>query len=95
MSKEYEIREACSMIWRNMPQGVTTFGECSRKCGSGQGGRGSGPCIKCAIDDLTALVGRKTALKYFGLVKTLRHTELKMVENTNHNFQQPKTKPNE
>ncbi len=56
-SKEEQLRDAISLIWRNLPKGPTTFGACSRKCGRGAGGRGGGPCIHCAEDDLAELVG--------------------------------------
>lgn len=77
--REPAIRDALRLVWRNLPDGVSTFGPCERKCGSGVGGRGSGPCLRCIIDDLAALVGKELADRYVDAVRTTRDLERDML----------------
>ena len=82
---EAKLREAQHIIWRNLPGFPTTFGPCARNCGRGLGGRGGGPCICCAQDDITAMVGEELAGKYVSAVRGIRDLEDAML-----NYQTPK-----
>jgi hypothetical protein len=77
---EAKLRDAQHHIWRNLPGWPTTFGPCSRKCGSGLNGRGGGPCLRCAADDLAALVGQEMAEKYVEAVRGIRDIEAAMLD---------------
>jgi hypothetical protein len=72
------IRQAVSLIWYNLPQGITTFGNCGRGCGGS--GRGSGPCLACAVDDLSKVIGRQKAEDYADMVRRIREAEGDMIE---------------
>ena len=72
---EARVREAQHLVRRNLPGWPSTFGECDRKCGSGLLGRGGGPCLRCAADDLGALVGKDAAERYVDAVRTARKTK--------------------
>ena len=76
--RDKAIRDAVSLIWYNLPQGVTTFGPCCRGCGGS--GRGSGPCLACAVDDLSKVIGRQKAEDYAELVKRIREAEEEMMK---------------
>jgi hypothetical protein len=79
MPNEAKIREAISLIWRNLPGSSVTFARCSRGCGRGKGGRGGGPCIDCARDDLAKLVGEDKADEYVAAVREVRQLEREMI----------------
>ncbi len=76
-STEYEIRSAIHLIWRNMPDGCTTFGPCPNGCKLG--GRGSGPCIECAESQLAKITNRDMAKRYVMAVKEVRRIEAEML----------------
>lgn len=78
MTTESQIREACRLVWRNLPQSASTFGECPR-CHNALG-RGSGPCLKCAEKELAALTGENMASVYVRACRTVRDLEEQMVE---------------
>ena len=78
MTRKESIRQAVSLIWYNLPQGITTFGHCGRGCGGS--GRGSGPCLACAVDDLSKVIGRQKAEDYAELVRRIREAEEEMIE---------------
>lgn len=80
---EGKLREAIHIVWRNLPGFPTTFGPCARHCGRGIGGRGSGPCVVCAQDDLAALVGEELAAKYLDAVRAVRDIEETMLRHPN------------
>lgn len=73
--REAKIRDAIHLVWRNLPEAPVTFGPCSRRCGRGKGGRGSGPCLDCARDDLAKLVGLEKAEEYVSTVHKIRQLE--------------------
>lgn len=80
---EGKLREAIHLVWRNLPGFPTTFGPCARNCGRGLGGRGSGPCVCCAQDDIAALVGEELAAKYIDAVRAVRDLEETMLHHPN------------
>jgi hypothetical protein len=80
MSTEYEIRNAFRSIWRNMPDGPTTFSTCSNRCSSGYLGRGGGICLQCAIDELAKIAGKGPAYEYADSVRNIRNLERKILE---------------
>jgi hypothetical protein len=79
MNKEYEIRQAVNLVWRNLPNGVSTFGNCSTDGCEGSG-RGSGKCIGCAEKQLADLTSGGFAGSYVEAVLTVRKIESDMVE---------------
>ena len=79
-TRQEAIRQAVSLIWYNLPKGITTFGPCCRGNGCGGSGRGSGPCIACAVDDLSKLIGRQKAEDYVYFVRRIREAEEEMIE---------------
>jgi hypothetical protein len=72
MHPEDQLRQARHLIWRNLPDGVTTFSPCS--CGRGAG-RGGGPCLACAEEGLAGLIGKTAAKKYVAAVSSIRELE--------------------
>ena len=74
---EYKLAEAKDLIWRNSTNLAVTFGDCGRKCKRSPG-RGGGPCIFCAEDDLALVVGADLAEKYVEAVRMLRALEAEM-----------------
>lgn len=76
-NREAALRDAQAILWRNLPDHPSTFSSCARACGRG-GGRGGGPCLHCAVDDLTKLVGRPQAEAYLGKVILIRRLEEEM-----------------
>jgi len=74
-TRESQIREAISLIWRNT-QPHTTFGPCPNGCKVA--GRGSGPCIECAEGQLAKLTNRDMAKRYVMAVKEVRRIEGEM-----------------
>lgn len=66
------LLDARSKIWRNLPNGPTTFSRC--ECDRGNG-RGGGPCIKCAEEALAKLVGDTEAAAYVATVRRVRDLE--------------------
>jgi hypothetical protein len=81
MSAFNTLRKAQTLIWRNLPGFPSTFGPCARGCGCL--GRGSGPCIDCAKDDLAALVGGEMAAKYVDAIRGIRELENAMEHHVN------------
>ena len=77
MTNEPEIREAIRLIWRNLPEAVSTFSACARGCG--QGARGGGVCLKCAQADLAKLTNDLLAQHYVATVLNLRRLESEML----------------
>jgi hypothetical protein len=77
MTNETEIREAIRLIWRNLPDSASTFSPCERGCG--QAGRGGGPCLNCAQQDLAALTNSLIASQYVATALNLRRLEREMV----------------
>jgi hypothetical protein len=49
------LERMISDLWKNYPEGTSTFGPCSEKCGGS--GRGSGPCASCVERAIGILVG--------------------------------------
>jgi hypothetical protein len=70
--KRKAFDEAIYLVWRNFPSGASTFGPCD--CGRGAG-RGSGPCLKCAQEKLSNIVGEIKAHRFVQHVKELRAME--------------------
>lgn len=59
---------ACKdVIWRNMPRGATTFGECANECGRAPG-RGCGPCVVCAEEALGRLTTPQLARSFVAAI---------------------------
>ncbi len=75
-SKDYQIDQIITIIWRNLPLYPSTFGDCWMQCGNGA--RGGGLCMDCAQKDLAKLVGAKRAKQYVKLVKEIRYLEIDM-----------------
>lgn len=75
---EIKLNSAKDLIWRNLPEYPTTFGPRLRNCGSGQGGRGGGPCIECAELDLAEIVGVDLASRYRDAIADVRQFEKEM-----------------
>ena len=74
---EYDLRQAIHLVWRNLPGIPTTFNPCD--CGRGSA-RGSGPCLVCAEEKLTAIVGPGKAHHYVGTVRMIRLLEDDMMK---------------
>ena len=73
--KEEGLNGILFQLWRNYPQGVSTFGPCSRKCGPKSSARGAGVCAACLEKDLAALVGEVNAGSYHFCVRAIRRME--------------------
>jgi hypothetical protein len=69
-----QIEHAKYLVRRNLPVWPSTFGLCENECGRANG-RGSGPCIECAMDELALLIGRDEAITYYEHVKELNRKE--------------------
>jgi hypothetical protein len=77
-NNEAEVREAIRLVWRNFPDGETTFSPC--ECGRDMG-RGSGPCLLCARERLSKAVGdANQAEAYVSAVMSIRMLEQKMID---------------
>ena len=72
MTAYQQLLEARHAVWRNLPNGPTTFSQCA--CGRGRG-RGGGPCLKCAEEALAKLVGEVEAAAYVAAVRRVRDLE--------------------
>lgn len=72
MTPYKQLLDARSAIWSNLPNGPTTFSRC--ECDRGNG-RGGGPCIKCAEEELAKLVGDAEAAAYVATVRRVRDLE--------------------
>ena len=72
MTPYQQLLEARRLVWRNLPNGPTTFSQCA--CGRGRG-RGGGPCLKCAEEALAKLVGNDDAAAYVATVRRVRDLE--------------------
>lgn len=80
MSAEEQIRAAIQLIWRNLPDHPSTFADCGRGCGRASG-RGGGPCLICAENDLSKAIGdADVAAAYVVACRDLRWTEEWMIE---------------
>jgi len=77
-TRESQIREAISLIWRNLPDGCSTFGPCPNGCK--KLGRGTGPCLECAESELAKLTSRDIAKRYVMAVKEARRIEGEMMD---------------
>jgi hypothetical protein len=76
--REIKLNSVKDLIWRNLPAYPSTFGPCLRNCGSGQGGRGGGPCVECAELDLAEIVGDDLAGRYRDAIEDVRQLEKEM-----------------
>lgn len=72
MTPYQQLLEARRLVWRNLPNGPTTFSQCA--CGRGRG-RGGGPCLKCAEEALAKLVGDEVAAAYVATARRVRDME--------------------
>ena len=72
MTPYQHLLEARRLVWRNLPNGPTTFSQCA--CGRGRG-RGGGPCLKCAEEALAKVVGNVEAAAYVAAVRLVRDME--------------------
>ena len=72
MTPYQHLLEARRLVWRNLPNGPTTFSQCA--CGRGRG-RGGGPCLKCAEEALAKLVGNEVAAAYVATARRVRDLE--------------------
>lgn len=72
---ETAVTKALDLIWHNLPDAPATFGTCAYACNRGKLGRGGGPCLYCARDNLAALVGEPTAARYVDLALSLQLLE--------------------
>ena len=72
MTPYQQLLDARHAVWRNLPNGPTTFSQCA--CGRGRG-RGGGPCLKCAEEALAKLVGNEVAAAYVATARRVRDLE--------------------
>ena len=72
MTPYEQLRDARYHVWRNLPNGPTTFSQCA--CGRGRG-RGGGPCLNCAEEALAKVVGNVEAAAYVAAVRHVRDLE--------------------
>jgi hypothetical protein len=63
MSEESEIRNAISLVWRNITVWPSTFSPCSTD-GCDKSARGGGRCLKCAERQLAELTTVSKAKAY-------------------------------
>lgn len=71
-----QIEAVKHQVRRNLPVWPTsTFGPCANECGRGKGGRGSGICLDCAMDDLSILIGKEAAEAYEAEIRELNRKE--------------------
>lgn len=66
------LSDAMWLVQRNLPSYPASFSPC--KCGRAAG-RGSGPCIICAEEHLSAIVGTALAGGYVRNIKEQRRIE--------------------
>ena len=59
---ERQIEAAKHQVRRNLPAWPSSFGPFANECGRGKGGRRSGICLDCAMDDLAILIGKEAAV---------------------------------
>lgn len=71
----HKNKDVVAAIWYNLPSHASTFSPCSRGCGRGIGGRSGGPCLDCAIEDLSLLIGQERAKAYAEAVRMIRNVE--------------------
>lgn len=74
-TKEEQLANITFLLWHQYPQGITTWGPCSRKCGTKVGARGGGPCAWCLEKDLGELVGEAAANYYHAHIQEIRRLE--------------------
>ena len=72
MTPYQQLLDARRIVWRNLPNGPSTFSQCA--CGRGRG-RGGGPCLKCAEEALAKLVGGEVAAAYVATARRVRDME--------------------
>ena len=72
---ESQIAHAKYLVRRNLPAWPSTFGPCANECGRGKGGRGRGPCLDCAMDELSLLIGKDAADSYEAEIRNKNRKE--------------------
>ena len=76
---EHEVRKAIHSLWREYPDGQSTFSQCSNGC-DGQYARGGGECADCKERKLAELVGPDRALRVRQAIKEYRYAAQSAVD---------------
>jgi len=83
MNKESELRGLLGDLWRQNPQGVTTWGDCVNAAECGNSARGGRSCVRCITKQIHSMFNRSTERdmveSYVSCIRQIRHLESALV----------------